>query len=107
MLFEDLEQLGLSAVPAMTRYMDNREALPWPSISLKNRAVDRFEAVRHYNVVKVVDGVAAVLAQLNPGYRYGELLGPVITDADREEAVQGWRRFVDEEFRRLHPGMCP
>lgn len=105
-LFAELERLGVRAVPAMTRHMDNRAPVVRGAITLENRAPDRFEAVRFYRIEKIVDGIAAMLNQLNPGYRYGEPV-PYATEATRDAAVAGWRRYASGEFRRLHPGMCP
>jgi hypothetical protein len=90
--FADLESLGCPAVPAIIEQMDDRRKLPDPRISLRNKAPDAFEGLRHYGPEKVVDALAAILNQIT-GQHFGFIYNGG-TDAERDKAVRGWRNFL-------------
>lgn len=111
-LFIGLQRLGIRAVPALVRHMDSRALLPSRNISLERRASSERTGMReglvHYDVEKVVDGIAYVLSALLSGWRYHETTA---TDESRDETVARWREFVASEFHRefarTHPDLCP
>jgi hypothetical protein len=90
-LFERLEALGPSAVPAMIDLMDDRRPLRFHSIGLTNHAADAFEGRRLYGPELIVDAVAAILNQIT-GENFGFIYNGA-TDAERRAAVAGWRRY--------------
>jgi hypothetical protein len=91
--FADLEAMGCPAVPAIIRQMDDRRRLPDQSISLRNKAPDSFEGLRHYGPEEVVDALAAILNQLT-----AEDFGSIYnggTEEERSKTIQGWRHYVE------------
>ena len=91
--FSDLEGLGCPAVPAIIAHMDDRRRLPDPTIALRNKSPDAFEAQRFYGPEQVVDALAAILNQVT-GQDFGSIYGGGATDTERANAVQGWRDFL-------------
>lgn len=91
--FSDLEAPGCAAVPAIIRRMDDRRVLPDPSISLRNKSPQAFEAVRHYGPKEVVDALAAILNRLT-GLDFGSIYDGA-TDEERTKTVQGWHEFLE------------
>lgn len=90
--FADLEALGEPALPAIVAWMDDRRPLPYPAISFVNKAVDRFEGMRHYGPKLMVDAMAGVLNQLT-GESFGNIYSGA-SDAERDLAVKGWRMYA-------------
>lgn len=88
-VFDRLEHLGKSAVPAIVALMNDRRPLKTPSIVLQNHAVNRFEAHRHYGPKQVVDVLAAVLNQIAHD-SYGFIYNGATTRT-RDTTVAGWR----------------
>jgi hypothetical protein len=90
--FSDLEALGCPAVPAIIARMDDRRSLPDPSIALRNKSPDAFEARRLYGPQQVVDALAAILNQIT-GRDFGSIYNGA-TEAERTRTVHGWRDFL-------------
>jgi hypothetical protein len=91
-IFDQLEALGESAVPAIIAQMDDRRPLRTQSISLVNHAPDAFEGKRQYGPKQVVDGLDAVLNQIT-----GESFGSIVNGGStrqRDSTVAGWRVFA-------------
>lgn len=99
-IFARLEALGPAGVPAIVAHMDDHRPLAEPAISLKNHAVDAFEAVRHYGPEQVVDALDAILNQIT-GQSFGDISNGG-TDAQRREAVKGWRIYAADLECRSH-----
>lgn len=91
-VFDQLEALGETAVPAIIAQMDDRRPLRTQAISLKNHALDAFEGKRHYGPNQVVDGLAAVLNQIT-GLSFGSIANGGTKD-QRDAAIRGWRVFA-------------
>src|SRR5262249_5401117 len=89
--FADLEALGCVAVPSIIERMDDHRRLPDPTISLENKSPDAFEGLRHYGPERVVDALDAILNQLTG---HGGALVNGGSEAERTEAVQGWREWL-------------
>lgn len=90
--FSELEGLGREAVVEIVAAMDVRRKLPVAGITLRNKAKDRFEAVRHYSPQLAVDAVAAILNQTN-----GESFGFIYSGAAEEEraaCVRAWTLYA-------------
>lgn len=90
--FAALEDLGCAALPEIVAAMDDRRQLPVRELSLTNRAEGAFEAVRHYQPKRVVDGISAVLNQLT-GESFGFLANGA-RDEERAIAVEAWTIYV-------------
>jgi uncharacterized protein (TIGR03067 family) len=95
-----LTMLGKPAVPAIIRRIDDRRAMSVHGIAFENRAVDRFEAVRQYGTLKVVDCLDYVLNDIT-GESFGNVGIVSFRDADRPEfdtqrsaIVAGWRGYL-------------
>ena len=90
--FEQLENLGMSGVPAMIMLMDDRRPLGEPSISLTNKFPGAFEGMRHYGPKLVIDAASALLNQIT-----GESFGNVEnggSEGERTAAVRGWHAYL-------------
>jgi len=90
--FGDLEALGCPAVPAIIRHMEDWRNLPDPTIALRNKSPDAFEARRFYGPAKVVDALAAILNQIT-GQSFGFIYNGA-TDTERAKAVSGCLNFM-------------
>ena len=62
--FVELESLGNQAVPYLVGHLGDMRPLATRKISLKNKASDAFEDVRHYGPKTVHDALAAILSQI-------------------------------------------
>jgi hypothetical protein len=91
-IFEQLEQLGERAVPAIVANMDDRRPLLDKQISLRNRSPAAFERVRHYRPDLVVDALSAVLNQITDK-NFGSIHNGG-TERQRTAAVAGWRIYA-------------
>lgn len=96
--FQKLEGLGESAVPYIVKHMDSRKKLKFSVISLNNKAINSFEASRHYSPVLVVDALSAILNQIT-GEQFGYIYNGG-TDAERDRVVKGWRQWCKEKFSK-------
>ena len=90
-IFERLEALGPSAIPAIVAQMDVRRPLTLRQISLTNHAADAFEGTRHYGPELVVDALDAILNQL--AGQGGSLVNGG-SERQRDAAVATWRVHV-------------
>lgn len=90
-IFDRLEALGPSAIPAIVAQMDIRRPLRLQQISLTNHSADSFEGMRHYGPELVVDALDAILNQL--AGQGGSLVNGG-SDRQRQDAVAAWRIYV-------------
>ena len=90
--FDGLEEMGAAATVEIIAAMDSRRALPEASITLQNRAKDRFEAARHHSPKLAVDAIAAILNQ-NTGESFGFIYNEA-SDAARASCVRGWTLYA-------------
>ena len=97
-IFAQLEKLGKRSVPFIIKYLDDRRPLIYRSIRLQNNPANQIESMRHYSPEKVVDALVAILNQLT-GRRFGFIYNGA-TEAERDEAVAGWRNYLQEELAK-------
>lgn len=90
--FRALEELGPKGVPAIVMLMDDRRDLGRPAISLRNKAANSFEGIRHYGPVKVVDAMDAILNQIT-GCIFGNISSGG-SEQQRQAAVDAWRVYL-------------
>lgn len=102
-VFDRLERLGKTAVPAIVAQMDDRRPLKWRSIVLVNHASDAWERTRHYGPKEVVDGLAAVLGQIT-GRDFGSIENGA-TPRKRDATVAGWRVYTADLRCNMKPMM--
>jgi hypothetical protein len=106
--FAALEQLGCAALPEIVAAMDDRRQLPVRELTLANHAKDAFEALRHYQPKRVIDGISAILNQLT-GESFGFLANGA-RDEERDAAVQAWTVYAHYQLaaaRASGPGNDP
>jgi hypothetical protein len=88
---ELLEGLGKPAVVAIVHAMDDRRALAWPHITLRNKFPGAFEAERHYGSKLVVDALAAILGQITgESFAFNPNGG---SEAERAHCVAAWKLY--------------
>ncbi|MEO7689269.1 MAG: hypothetical protein ABIS51_08285 [Sphingomonas sp.] len=90
-IFDRVEALGPSAIPAIVAQMDIRRPLRLQQISLTNHSADSFEGMRHYGPELVVDALDAILNQL--AGQGGSLVNGG-SDRQRQDAVAAWQVYV-------------
>jgi hypothetical protein len=92
--FEELQNLGMPAIPYMILYMNNYSPLPIRQISLENKSPYAFESTRHYGPYLVIDALAAITNQIT-GYDFGSIYnGDYTNNAERQHAYDGWRIYL-------------
>lgn len=90
--FQELESLGMNAVPSVIRLMDDRRSLPNRRIVLRNKSKNSFEENRQYSPELVVDALSSILTQI-VGQSFGSIQNGG-SEEERTKTINAWRVYL-------------